>query len=196
MKKVALFATILVLALTMTASAQQTILFESLQDAPNPTAIQIPYNGLDWVGMDYVSAAQYVWANGTRDYGAGFFTGSHAQMAFGGGPLCYPEHGGTTFADICESRITANGVGPAALSGFTADSAELAAGWVAPYDRYGPYSVVVTAYRNGILVGSVNVPLTQYAAVVNFPRSWGLITELVLHPSPGGSFVMYTLTIN
>jgi hypothetical protein len=195
MKKVTLFATILALALamTMTASAQQLIDFDGLPDASSPTAIPVAYGGMSWYGMDYVSAAQYVWANGTDDYGGGFFTGSHARLAFGGGPLCFPIHGGTTIANICESKITANGVGPNALSGFQAVSAVVAAGWK---DKYAPYSIVVTAYLNGNLVGSQKYSLTTQAGEINFPSSWGRITELVIHPSPFGSFVLYTLSVN
>jgi hypothetical protein len=196
MKKVTLFASILALALTMTmtltASAQQVIEFDGLPDAASPAPIPDPYGGLWWTGMDYVSAAQYVYANGTLDYGAGFFTGTHTKMAFGGGPLCFPIHGGTTIANICESRIFANGVGPNALSGFQPVSAVVAAGWK---DKYAPYSIVVTAYLNGNLVGSAKYNLTTDAGVINFPSSWGRITELVIHPSPFGSFVVYTLTM-
>ena len=88
MKKVTLFASILALALTMTmtASAQQVIDFDSLPDAtgtPAASPDRIQRYVVD--GMDYVSAAQYAYA------GAGFFTGNHAQLAFGGGPLCFPD---------------------------------------------------------------------------------------------------------
>jgi hypothetical protein len=189
MKKVTLFASILALALmmTMTASAQQVIDFDSLPDASVPTPLPMAYAGMDWEGLDYVSAAQYAYA------GPGFFTGSHVKLAFGGGPLCFPIYGGTTIADICESKIRANGVGPNALSGFQAVSAVVAAGWK---DKYAPYSIVVTAYQNGNLVGSQKYSLTTQAGVINFPSSWGTITELVIHPSPFGSFVLYTLSMN
>lgn len=194
MKKVTLFATILVLALTMTltASAQQTVLFQGLSATGTPSPIPVAYGGLNWSGMAYVDALQYVWANGTNAYGPGFFTGSHVMLAFGGGPLCFPEYGGTTIANICESRITANGVGPNALSGFMPASATVAAGW---QDRFSPDSIVVTAYLNGSLVGSQRYSLSTNARVISFPN-WGPITELVIHPSPGSAFVLYSLTMN
>lgn len=194
MKKVTLFATILALALamTMTASAQQMIDFDDLPDSNTPAALPVPYGGLLWTGMAYVSAPQYVWANGTKARGDGFFTGPHARLAFGGGPLCFPEYGGTTIANICESTIRANGVGPNALSGFHAVSATVAAGW---NDKFAPYSIVVTAYLNGNLVGSAKYNLTTNTQLLYFPTNWGQITQLVIHPSPGGSFVMYTFTV-
>jgi len=191
MKKVMLFATILALALS--ASAQHTVLFQGLPDTASPSAIPVAYGGLSWSGMDYVDAREYVWANGTDAYGAGFFTGSHVMLAFGGGPLCWPEYGGTTIADICESRITANGVGPSALSAFRPASALVAAGW---QDSFSPDSIVVTAYLNGSLVGSKKYSLSTTAGIINFPAAWGPITELVIHPSPGSAFVLYSLTMN
>jgi hypothetical protein len=193
MKKAALFVTILALALTMTASAQHTVLFQGLPDTGSPSAIPVAYGGLNWNGMAYVDAQKYVWANGTDAYGAGFFSGPHVMLAFGGGPLCFPEYGGKAIANICESRITATGIGANALSSFSPASATVAAGWK---DGFSPDSIVVTAYQNGSLVGSQKYNLTTNAQVITFPNSWGLITELVIHPSPGAAFVLYSLTMN
>jgi hypothetical protein len=192
MKKTALLATILVLALTMTASAQKTILFQGLPDTGTPSSMPLAYDGLNWTGIAYVDALKYVWANGTNAYGPGFFSGPHVMLAFGGGPLCFPEYGGTTIANICETRILANGVGTGAISSFQPISATVAAGW---QDSFSPDSIVVTAYLNGNQVGSQKYNLSTTSQVINFP-SWGPITELVIHPSPGAAFVLYSLTMN
>jgi len=183
MKKVALFATVL-LALAMTASAQQLIDFTHLPDTMTPTSVPDGYSGLRWSAIDYVDALTY------PDAGAGFATGPEAMVSFGGGPLCFPKYGGLNndggpTKNICESDISA-GIGPTALSQFQVDYAIVSAGWVSG-------SIVVQAYLNGAQVGSnQKYNLTTTAQKLSFP-TWGPITELKIHPSPGGSFVLYVL---
>ena len=135
MKKVALFATISPLALAeiMTASAQHTASpSPGLPDSSSPAAILPADGGLNWSGMDYVDALKYVWANGTDAYGAGFFTGiSLSCLSLAAYRLGSLNMVGTTIADICESRIIANGVGSHALSSFRPASAPSRACWLA-----------------------------------------------------------------
>src|SRR5450755_103099 len=125
MKKVALLVTIL--ALAMCASAQQLIDFTHLTDTNVPSSIPENYMGLHWVGIDSVDALSY------GDAGPGFFTGPEAMVAFGGGPLCFPNYGGavndgSAAKNICQSSISV-GIGPNALATFQAVSASVAAGW-------------------------------------------------------------------
>ena len=185
MKTLMLFATIL--ALASCVSAQQVIDFDSLPVSATPTAIPENYAGMHWDSIDVVSPAQY------PDAGPGFSTGNHVMLAFGGGPLCYPNYGGTNndgsaFKAICMGRITV-GIGPNALPSFHPVSAVIAAGWING-------SIVVTAFNNGVQVGQQRYNLTTNASVINFPNGWGQITELMITPGPRGSFVIYTFTIS
>jgi hypothetical protein len=186
MKKVALLVTIL--ALAMCASAQQLIDFTHLPDGNTPASIPENYAGMHWANLDGVDALKYA------DAGAGFFTGNEAMVAFGGGPLCFPNYGGVNndgaaFKNICDATISV-GVGPNALATFQALKATVSAGWT-------DGSIVVTAYNNGVQAGaSQKYTLTTNAKEIDFPNNWGQITQLVIHPSPLGSFVMYTLQVN
>lgn len=176
-----------VLTLGAFASAQQLITFNDLPNNASPFSVPENFAGLHWQGMDAVDALE--WA----DAGAGFFTGNEVMLAFGGGPMCYPNYGGhnndgTATRDICTATIGA-GIGPNAMRSFRPDSAVMAAGWTAGF-------VTATAYSNGRQVGQQRYNLTNSASRVVFPSTWGQITELKITPGPLGSFVMYTLNIN
>ena len=157
MRKVAVFVTVL-LALAMTASAQQTIDFTNLPPTAVPTTVPEGYSGLNWTGIDYVSPLLWNYTNGNTETGAGFTAGPEVMVAFGGGPLCYKKHGGQTIKNICSATIAA-GVGPNALSQFTPVSVDLAAGWASDGDQ----SVVVQAYSDGNLMGSQKFDLQTQA---------------------------------
>ena len=197
MKKVTLFATI-VLALAMSAAAQQIVDFTQLPHTGSPQAVPVGYAGLRWNAMYFVDspiypdADLYIGANGAINSGRGFFTGNEAMVAFGGGSMCYKNYGapvqdGHTDVHVCESSISAwqNAL-------FQIDSAVVADGW----DTSGDF-ITVTAFRNGVQVGpSFRYNLSTTAQRLDFSHNnWGQITELVIHPSPGGSFVMYTLQV-
>jgi hypothetical protein len=190
MKKIALLVSIL--ALAMCASAQTLIDFTSLTATATPTAIPEGYAGLNWTGLDFVDPLQWSWTNGTQEVGAGFTTGPEALVAFGGGPLCYPKHGGHTAKSICSASIAA-GVGPNALSQFSPAYVYVSEGWADD----GEQTLLVKAYNNGTLIGSQTYDLQTQAQKFQlvFPV-WGPITELKFYPSPGGSFVLYVLGLN
>ena len=189
MKKVTLLATVL-LALAMTASAQQMIDFTQLAPASTPTPVPEGYAGLHWGGIDYVAPLLWSYSNGSIETGDGFTTGPEAQVSFGGGPLCYKKHGGNTSSAICIATISA-GIGPNALTQFRPDYAVVSEGWSSD----GSQSIVVDAYNDGVKVGSQKFDLQTNAQKFKlvFPNSWGAVTELMIHPSPGGSFVLYVL---
>jgi hypothetical protein len=179
-----LFATILALAIC--ASAQQQIDFAQLSNSGVPSSIPENYAGLHWSGIDAVNALTY------GDAGAGFSTGPEVMVAFGGGPLCFPIYGGlvndgSASKNICESTIT-SGFGTDGVGTFQIASAVVASGWTNG-------SIVVTAYNNGVKVGSSQkYSLTTTSTKLVFPN-WGPITQLVIHPSPNGSFVLYVLQL-
>src|SRR5271169_5585235 len=79
MKKAALFATILALALSVSA---QTVNFGTLPPVFSPTALPNGYGNLDWSAFSYVAPS---WSGA----GAGFTQGpSGLNVAFMGGQLC------------------------------------------------------------------------------------------------------------
>jgi hypothetical protein len=190
MKKIALLVSILTLA--MCASAQTLIDFTNLPATAVPTAIPEGYAGLNWTGIDYVAPQLWDYANGNIEIGDGFTTGPEAQVSLGGGPLCYPKHGGHTAKNICSGSVAA-GVGPTALTQFQPAYAVVAEGWSSD----GAQTLMVKAYNNGTLIGSQQYSLQAQAQKFQlvFPV-WGPITELKFYPSPGGSFVLYVLGLN
>lgn len=188
MRKVTLLITIC-LALTLTAGAQTMIRFIDLPAAPTPQAIPENYAGLHWVGIDYVSSMMWPYVNGDIEFGDGFMIGPEAMVAFVGGPMCYQKHGGTTIANVCQASIS-TGMSDRMLQ-FRPDYMIGSLGW----NSDGAQSIVVDAYKHGIKVSSQKFDLKANAQRFKlvFPTAWGAITELVIHPSPGGSFVLYML---
>jgi hypothetical protein len=191
MKKVILLATVL-LALAMTASAQKLIDFTHLDATATPKVVPDAYGGMRWSGIEYVDALWYGDANGDPNNGPGFYTGDEVMVGFGGGPLCFHNYGarvadGATDKHICEASISA-----LETSVFQVDSAVVSDGW----DAKGDF-ITVTAYNNGMQVGLAwRYPLSPIATKLDFSKTgWGSISELVIHPSPGGSFVIYTLEL-
>jgi hypothetical protein len=197
MKKVTLFAT-MILALALSASAQQLIDFTGLADTNSPQPVPNGYQHLGWSGLFYVDALTYGDANGNPNSGPGFYSGPEALVAFGGGPMCFPKYGakvadGVPTKNICESVIS-SGIGPTAFSYFKVDSLTISAGWVSG-------KVTFQAYKDGVQVGTdwqknlTTKAVTLKTSDGSLPN-WGQISELVIHPSPGGSFVLYVLQMN
>ena len=191
MKKMTLLTTIL-LALTLTAGAQTMIRFTDLPPALTPQAIPENYGLLHWSGIDYVSTTMWEYSDGKTEWGDGFMTGPEAMVAFGGGPLCYRKHGGGNIKNICQASIS-SGVGPNALTQFRPDYMIVSEGWSIDGSQF----IVVDAYNDGTKVGSQKFDLQAQAQKFQlvFPDAWGAIDELVIHPSPGGSFVIYILQL-
>jgi len=196
MKKVTLLAT-MILALAMCASAQQLIDFTHLTPSSSPMAVPLGYGGLRWSNIYSVASLRYPDSNGAINRGAGFFTGPEALVAFGGGSMCFHDYGaavadGVTDVHICEASVSAWN-----RSVFRPDSAFVSAGWVERNADLSPAFITVTAYRNGVQVGSsYQYKLSFTAKKLDFSKNgWGDITDLVIHPSPRGSFVIYTLQV-
>ncbi len=190
MKKLALFSVVL-LALVMTAGAQQIIDFTSLPPTAVPTAVPEGFAGLNWTGIDYVTPLMWDYANGNIEVGDGFTTGPEVMVALGGGPICSRKHGGQTIKNICSASVAA-GIGPNARSEFQPLYVVASEGWSSD----GQQSLIVKAYNNGSLVGTQTYNLDSRAQKFQlvFP-TWGPITELKFYPSVGGSFVLYVLAL-
>ncbi len=190
----------MILALAMCASAQQLIDFTQLTPASgSPQAVPVGYSGLRWDGVFFVAsplypdANLYLGANGAINSGPGFYSGPEAMVAFGGGSMCFHNYGapvadGVTDKHVCEATISAW-----RTATFHVDNVQISDGWNASGDF-----ITVTAYRNGAQVGnSFQYKLTTTSQNLNFSgNGWGDYTELVIHPSPKGSFVIYTLQVN
>lgn len=185
MKKVIALVFVLAFVLALSASAQTLVDFTNLPPTAIPTNVPAAYAGLVWTTISYVNTPLYA------DAGPGFLTGPEAQVAFGGGPLCFPAYGGqrnngAPFKHICDATIEVGPGSPNAV--FQLNAVSVAAGWHATGDF-----ITVQAYNNGVQVGSdfrINLTTTSQRAVL---PAWGPITQLVIHPSPLGSFVLYVL---
>lgn len=180
MKK-AFLLSIAILGMALVAGAQSFIDFTNLPPTNTPYAVPETYGGLHWSGIDYVDCMMWDYANGVIETGDGFMNGPQAQMAFGGGPLCYQKHGGTTNVNICEASISA-GIGPNALTHFRPDYMWVAEGRMSDGHQY----IIVNAYNNGVQIGSQRYALLPTARKIKliFPNAWGNVTELKILPSP------------
>ena len=85
--------------------------------------------------------------------------------------------------EYCYGTISSNG-GP---TSFQAVSATVAGG-------FGPTNITVTAYNNGTYVGSSFYSLSTQMQTLNFPSSWGNITQLTFQIPDGGDLVFYDLS--
>jgi len=173
-KSFLMFAYILVLAITATAAmAQEDINFADLPLVAAPAPLPSGYEGMQWTNMFYVDPNQY--ASGGLGY-KNLFT--HRDVAFIGGTFCAPVGTG------CFGIITS----PPGPISFQAVNAIMAAG-------YQSNQVRVTAYRNGTYVGSILLLLNTTPHKVNFPASWGSITELQITTNGVGNLVLFDLGI-
>ena len=167
MKKLSLLILLLVLAIA--ASAQANLNFADLPDAKAPTPMPNGYGNLNWTAVSYVNPFEW------RGAGPGFKNQQNiagADVAFGGGPC---------FSSVCASSLSWP-------FGFAVVSADVAAG-------FGPGTITVIAYYKGKFVGSQVYHLTTQVQTLVFPEAWDVITQLVIQPSPGGSFVLYDLKL-
>ena len=175
MKKVALFATVL-LALATCASAQTMIRFSELTPSTSPSPVPNGYHGLDWEHV--YSVAPLRWPGS----GPGFFNGPDAVVAFvGGNYVCFFQ------PSACRASIRG-----AAMAHFQVMEASVSAG-------YQQNVVTFIAYRGGAEVGRQDYNLTVRNRLIHFPSSWGMIDQLAIWPHAlrhaVGSVVFYTLTV-
>jgi len=169
------------LALAFSASAQNQINFASLPLVSAPTPMPSGYFGLNWNNMFYVDPAEW------SEAGPGYKLGPilNQDVAFVGESGCrLPPGGGPCFGSI---TVNSGGSGIHSIS-FQPVSATVAGG-------FGPTNITVIAYNNGNYVGSAFYDLGSQMQTLNFPSSWGSITELTVETAAGGALVFYDLQL-
>jgi hypothetical protein len=160
------------LALALNASAQENLSFADLPLVSSPAPMPNGYGQLNWSNIFYVNPGQWSGA------GPGYKDGPVGKdVAFVGGKVC------RLLQEYCYGTISSNG-GP---TSFQAVSATVAGG-------FGPTNITVTAYNNGTYVGSEFYSLTTQLQTLNFPSSWGSITQLVFQIPDGGDLVFYNVS--
>jgi len=159
------------LALAMSASAQQNLNFSDLPLINSPAPMPTGYGQLTWGNFFYVNP--YGWS----EAGSGFKLGPQGEdVVFIGGEICRLS-GNSCYGTLIDTR------------GFVAVSANVAGG-------YGPVSITATAYNNGKFVGSVSYLVASQITTLKFPASWGVITEISIQAGGApGDFVLYSLSL-
>jgi hypothetical protein len=168
----------LTLALALRASAQENLTFSDLPLVSSPTLMPNGYGQLNWSNIFYVDPEQ--WSGAGPGYKDGQMEGKPGvqDVAFVGGLIC------RQLQQYCYGTISSNG-GP---TSFQAVSAIVAGG-------FGQTYITVFAYNNGNYVGSAFYGLTTQMQTLNFPSSWGSITQLTFQTEAGGDLVFYGLQV-
>jgi hypothetical protein len=156
-------------------TSAQTVTFAALPAVSNPTLLPNGYANLDWNNFSYVDP---LWSGA----GVGFKQGPNAlDVAFMGGGMC-------ELTEVsCSASISSNASTASLVAGFKAHSAIVAAG-------YHSETINVSAYNQGHFLGSQKYNLTTSLQQINFPTSWGTITQLVLDTTKG-TVVLYALNM-
>ncbi len=58
---------------------------------------------------------------------------------------------------------------------------------------FGPTSITVVAYNNGNYVGTAFYNLSDQLQTINFPASWGGVTQVTFQTEAMGDLVIYNL---
>jgi hypothetical protein len=166
-----------VLALVLAAAAQENLTFADLPLMSSPTLMPNGYGQLNWTNIFYVNPSQ--WSGAGPGYKDGPIGGiSRPQdVAFVGSKACRLAQ------EACFGTISVN-----APLGFQAVSATVAGG-------FGPTHITVFAYNNGTYVGSAFYSLTTSMQTLNFPSSWGGVSQLTFQTEAGGDLVFYDLQV-
>lgn len=158
---------VVLLGLAIGASAQETVNFSDLPDISSPSPVPNGYGNLNWTGFFYVDP--YNW-NGA---GPGF---KHGPI---GKDVGFTPYGCGTVA--CYASLSAS-------NGFELVSAQGAAPYATGGTGYSP--LVATAYNNGKYVGTQTFMMTTDVQELDFPPSWGVVTQVVFQ----GSVVLYDVS--
>jgi hypothetical protein len=170
------------MALTIGATAQNQFSFASLPLASSPLPVPNGYDGFNWSNFFYVDPAEW------QQAGPGYKQGPNINqdVAFIGGTTCLiPGEGENCFGSISVNSSQGQGGVNNPLS-FQLVSATVAGG-------FGPTSITVVAYNNGNYVGSASYNLTGQLQTINFPASWGGVTEVTFKTQGMGDLVLYNL---
>lgn len=141
------------MALVTGVAAQAQLNFSNLPLMSTPSLMPNGYGGLSWGNFFYVDP--FDWAGAGPGYRLGTNNG---DVAFIGGLFCLLQ------ANSCIGVLSNPG-------GFELVSAEVAGG-------YSPAAVTATAYNNGTYIGRMNFFVGTSKQAVNFPSSWGMVTEV------------------
>ena len=173
MKKTLVLLTCIV-ALALGASAQENLNFADLPLVNSPAPMPSGYGQLNWTNIYYVDPAE--WPVAGPGYKDELVEGRlvNQDVAFVGSKVC------RLLQEYCFGTISSQG----GRTSFQAISAIVAGG-------FGPTQITVTAYNNGSYVGSSRYLLSTQMATLNFPSSWGSITQLVFQTSDGGDLVIF-----
>jgi len=180
MKKTLVLLTFM-LGLALGAIAQEPLTFANLPLVSTPTLLPNGYGQLNWSNFFYVDP--WEWSGAGPGYKLGPDRG---DVAFIGGKSCIYEYqkGVTLQPEACYGSISSAG----GATSFQPISAMAAGG-------FGPVAVTVTAYNNGQYVGSSIYSLTAAPQNINFPSSWGAITQMVIQTDASGDFVLFNLNV-
>ena len=160
-----------ILTVALSAAAQENLNFANLPLVNSPALMPNGYGQLNWTNIFYVDP--YEWSGA----GPGYKLGPVGKdVTFVGGKVC------RLYQEACFGTITSMG-GP---TSFQVVSATVAGG-------FGLTNLTVTAYNNGAYVGSSAYLLNTQMQVLDFPSSWGSITQLVFQIPGGGDLVVYDL---
>jgi hypothetical protein len=170
------------MALAISATAQNQINFTGLPPVSSPMPVPNGYDGFTWTNILYVDPAEWQMA------GSGYklTPNTNQDVAFVGGTTCLiPGRGENCFGSISvPSTLNQGGINNP-LS-FQLVSATVAGG-------FGPTAITVVAYNNGNYVGSAFYTLTGDLQTINFPASWGGVTEVTFQTAAMGDLVIYNL---
>jgi len=174
-KTLALLACLL--ALVIGATAQEQLNFSNLPLVSSPAPMPAGYGGLNWSNIFYVDPSQ--WSGAGPGYKDGLMQGKllSQDVAFVGSKVC------RLLQEACFGSITAVGIN----SQFLPVSATVAGG-------FGPTQITVTAYNNGVYVGSSFYTLNTQEQTLVFPPAWGTITQIVFQTNDGGDLVIYNFS--
>jgi hypothetical protein len=175
-KTLILFACVLAQALG--ATAQENLNFAGLPLVSSPTLMPNGYGQLNWSNIYFVNP--FAWSGAGPGYKDGPVGGilRPQDVAFVGSKVC------RLLQEACFGTISSAG-GP---TSFQAISATVAGG-------FGPTNITVLAYNNGTYVGSAYYSLTTSMQTLNFPSSWGSITQITFQTADGGDLVFYDLQV-
>jgi len=161
-----------ILALALGTTAQENLNFVDLPLVGSPAPMPNGYGQLNWTNIFYVDP--YEWSGA----GPGYQLGPVGKdVTFIGAKVC------RLYQEACFGTISSLG-GP---TSFQAVSTVVSGG-------FGPTNITVTSYNNGAYVGSSFYLLNTQMQILDFPSSWGSITELVFQIPDGGELVLYDLS--
>lgn len=171
------------LTLVAGANAQNQINFSGLPLVNSPLPVPNGYAGFTWTNILYVDPAEWQLA------AAGYKMAPvvNEDVAFVGGITCLiPSHGDDCFGSISINSGSGGSGGINNPIGFQLVSATVAGG-------FGPTSITVVAYNHGSYVGSAFYNLNGKLQTINFPASWGGVTDVTFQTEGMGDLVIYSM---